>query len=387
MTTNVGTQVRSIGLKFQNHDVNSRLFLGAKEMGLIMNSHGVSALEELAEVSRSFGTKTEDCGLLMIIHTWIKMYLSEFMAEHSTGEGGRMHRIAKQLQAMMMASYLVLMTWLDIEYLLEDTVALGEGEVEANVLDAAAKAFKGSIIFIGDIMGCRKEVARGYIRKVARGRYDNEHKLRALLLLGHGRWPSENELEDFEEQAKLVRPLLSPAEEHVLWHSGNEEAMPEQERWYRTGAVFAEACRQLADIALNDERCIEAREYYHPPDSLIHFRWRHLPPTSIPVAVLYIRQADLCFSHICAGPMRPWVPLITQSAGEPCREAARKYQTLALFTLLKGLRERLGSVGDSLSDTLAQAAARVAKEAKTLTETYQEEILQNTKSCQSMFCL
>ena len=78
------------------------------------------------------------------------------------------------------------MTWLDKEHLSEDVVALGRGKVEAAILDAAANVISRKEAGVWKIEeDCERVVMDGYVREVAEGKYDDENKLRALLVLGN----------------------------------------------------------------------------------------------------------------------------------------------------------------------------------------------------------
>lgn len=336
-----------------------------------MDTYGVDALEELAKVSRHFGTKPEDRRLNMYIHIWIKLCLEDFMVASFPTDladelRARRKYFAEQLTREASVSYLDPMTWLDKEYLLEGVLVVGQGIVEAEILEGAAKAIRGEYCSIMDVeYRCRNAVRRGFVHEVADGKYDDATKLRASLALGSGFYMPDyfthREIDDFEEEAKVAQKLLKPTQGFLSCGDNKEDtALPV--RWYSAACVFADICHQLAGTSVSDE----IRKEMHLRD--------------IPAAFPYLQQAVLCFNQGRGykigrffPPMKDWWACQKVGADELCSELAEKTQSLALFGLVEELQEQMDSAGDSWSDILGKAA-QAANEAMALAETYKEDV-------------
>ena len=134
------SQIRLIEPSFGNV---KDLFQGMKRINSIVDTYGVDALEELVTISRHFGTKAEDRGLNVYIQGWINDYLRDFMNAFWIDQQPGFWELCLAANS----PYFDAVKWLNRNFYF-DVVELGQGIVEAEILEGAVKSIRGQDLLL-----------------------------------------------------------------------------------------------------------------------------------------------------------------------------------------------------------------------------------------------
>jgi len=264
---------------------------GARRIQDLVAEHCIEAVEALANLARLFGKKANDSHLNRYINMWIRLYLKGFMMVSLPVGCTEARDRVKELDGLVMKTtraYSDAARWLNMgssqKFLVKDIVELGNGIVEASILDAALEVMKRvrPINLVAIDVKIHSAVRHGYARTVAEGPHSDTERIRALRVMSSTfRIPStfsfkgfgRPEIEAVEEQATIVGRLLDPVQVlHAVEGQGTKV------RWYNAATVFVNALDQLAITVIAEGRGEEA-----------WFR--------IGAPVKYLDQALLCFNQ------------------------------------------------------------------------------------------
>src|SRR2546423_9697215 len=131
------SQIRSFNPALRTMQHIERLSEGTKRLNSLMKGYEVDGLEELAKVSRLFGKKANDRGLIVYINFWILNFLKNFalssLPSNSTVTDREiLEKISMILQNLCRDCYSAPKIWMD-RTLSEVIGVISQGTVEAAI--------------------------------------------------------------------------------------------------------------------------------------------------------------------------------------------------------------------------------------------------------------